>query len=211
LNEANALQTLLPAIQAGKPLQIIVADGGSTDETITVAARYGVEVIQSSCGRPRQMNDAVKHARGEYVLFLHADTLPPSDFTDIVARQLKPGVAAGAFRFALREPIALQGLIVSLTRLRGSLLGMPYGDQGLFLRRALFHAAGAFPEWPILEDVEMIKRLRRVGNLVITRETAATSARRWQQGGVLRTWARHQLILVGHLLGVSPHWLAKLR
>jgi cellulose synthase/poly-beta-1,6-N-acetylglucosamine synthase-like glycosyltransferase len=74
------------------------------------------------------MNDAARHARGEYVLFLHADTLPPPDFTDIIARQFKPGVAAGAFRFALRDPITLQGLIVSLTRLRGSLLGKPYGE-----------------------------------------------------------------------------------
>lgn len=211
LNEATALDTLLPAIQAGKPLQIIVADGGSTDETTSVAARHGVEILHTRRGRARQMNDAAKHARGEYLLFLHADTLPPPDFTDIIARYLSSGVAAGAFRFALREPVVLQGMIEGLTRLRGEMLGLPYGDQGLFLRRALFQATGGFPDWPILEDVEMIKRLRRFGQLVITRETAATSARRWRQGGVLRTWARHQLILAGHSLGVSPQWLAKLR
>jgi rSAM/selenodomain-associated transferase 2/rSAM/selenodomain-associated transferase 1 len=211
LNEASALQTLLPAIEAGSPLQIIVADGGSTDDTTAVAARHGVELIHTPRGRARQMNDAAKIARGEYLLFLHADTLPPPDFTGIIARHLTAGVAAGAFRFALREKFALQGMLVGFTRLRGRVSGMPYGDQGLFLRRRLFHAVGGFPDWPILEDVEMIKRLRRLGQLVITPECAATSARRWLQGGVLRTWARHQLILAGHSLGVSPRRLAKLR
>ncbi len=211
LNEATALQTLLPALQAGKPLQIILADGGSTDDTAAVAARHGVEIIHTPRGRALQMNEAAKHARGEYLLFLHADTLPPSGFTGIIARQLTAGVAAGAFRFALREPVALQGMIEGLTRLRGELFDMPYGDQGLFLRRSLFHALGGFPDWPILEDVEMIKRLRRLGKTIITLETAPTSARRWQQGGVVRTWARHQFILACHALGVSPHRLAKLR
>jgi len=211
LNEAAALQTLLPAVRAGKPAQIIVADGGSTDDTAAVAVQQGAEIIHASRGRARQMNEAAKHARGEHLLFLHADTVPPPDFCNIIARGLTPGVAAGAFRFALREKIALRGMIEGLTRLRGKVLAMPYGDQGLFLRRSLFHAMGGFPDWPILEDVEIIKRLRQLGNLVITPETATTSARRWQQGGVLRTMARHQLILAGHALGVSPQRLAKLR
>lgn len=211
LNEAAALQTLLPAVQAGKPLQIIVADGGSTDDTAAVAAQHGAEIIHAPRGRARQMNEAAKHASGEHLLFLHADTLPPPDFIGIIACVLTPGVAAGAFRFALREKIALQGMIEGLTRLRGKVLAMPYGDQGLFLRRRLFHAIGGFPDWPILEDVEMINRLRHRGQLVITPEAATTSARRWKQGGVLRTWARHQLILAGHALGVSPQRLAKLR
>ena len=211
LNEAAALQMLLPAVLTGKPLQIIVADGGSTDDTAAVAAQHGAEIIHAPRGRARQMNEGAKQARGEHLLFLHADTVPPPDFADIIFRVLTPGVTAGAFRFALREKIALQGMIEGLTRLRGSVLGMPYGDQGLFLRRRLFHAIGGFPDWPILEDVEMIKRLRQLGKLVITQEAASTSARRWQQNGVLNTWARHQLILAGHALGVSPQRLAKLR
>ncbi|MDZ4405345.1 TIGR04283 family arsenosugar biosynthesis glycosyltransferase [Prosthecobacter sp.] len=211
LNEAAALQTLLPAVQAGKPLQIIVTDGGSTDDTAAVAAQHGAEIIHAPRGRARQMNETAKHAHGEYLLFLHADTLPPVNFAEIIFRHLTPGVAAGAFRFALREKIVLQGMIEGFTRLRGKVFAMPYGDQGLFLRRRLFHAIGGFPDWPILEDVEMIKRLRHLGQFVITPEAAATSARRWQQSGVLRTWARHQLILAGHALGVSPQRLAKLR
>lgn len=211
LNEAVALQTLLPAVQSGKPLQIIVADGDSTDGTAEVAALHGVELINAPRGRARQMNTATHHARGEHLLFLHADTLPPPDYTSIIARQITPGVAAGAFRFALREPVALQGIIEGLTRLRGDVFAMPYGDQGLFLRRSVFNIVGGFPDCPILEDVEMVKRLRRIGRLIITPEDAPTSARRWQQSGVLRTCARHQLILTGHALGVSPHRLARLR
>lgn len=211
LEEAAALKTLLPILQAGNPLQIIVADGGSSDETAAVAASHGVEIIRSPRGRAQQMNEAAKHARGEYLLFLHADTLPPQDFTATIASHLTAGVAAGAFRFALAEPVSLRGLIECLTRLRGEVFGTPYGDQGLFLRRSLFHAVGGFPDWPILEDMEMVKRLRRYGKLVITREHAPTSARRWQRGGILSTWARHQLILAGYALGISPQRLAKLR
>ena len=123
-----------------------------------------------------------------------------------------PGVAAGAFRFALlREPVPFQPLIEVLTRLRNSLFTLPFGDQGLFLRRSVFEALGGFPDWPILEDVELVKRLRRTGRVIITPEAARTSARRWQQGGVLRTWARHQLILTGYALGISPHRLTRLR
>ncbi len=211
LNEAAALQTLLPAVRAGKPLQIIVADGGSTDDTAAVAAQHGAKIIQAPRGRARQMNEAANHARGEHLLFLHADTVPPPDFTEIIARVLAPGVAVGAFRFALREKIALQGMIEGLTRLRGKVFATPYGDQGLFLRRSLFHAIGGFPDWPILEDVEMVKRLRRIGRICITAEAAPTSARRWQQGGVLRTFVRHQLILAGFRLGIPPEKLARWR
>ena len=101
-----------------------------------------------------------------------------------------PGIAAGAFRFALRESIPLGSVIESLTRLRGFIRKEPYGNQGLFMRRNVFQAVGGFVNWPILEDVDMVKRLRRVGRICITSETAPTSARRWQQGGVLGTSRR---------------------
>ena len=212
LNEAPALQTLLPALQAAKPQQIIIVDGGSTDSTTAAAAQHGVELLHAPQGRARQMNQAAKQARGESLLFLHADTLPPPDYVRVITRHLAmPGVAAGAFRFALREPMPLKPLIEGLTRLRNSLFTLPFGDQGLFLRRSVFEALGGFPDWPILEDVELVKRLRRTGRVIITPETAPTSARRWQQGGVLRTWARHQLILTGYALGISPHRLTRLR
>lgn len=211
LNESTALDALLPVLQAARPHEILVADGGSTDGTPEVAARHGAHVLPAPRGRARQMNTAASIASGEHLLFLHADTTPPPDYPAVVARTLFPAIAAGAFRFALREEIALGPLIDRLTRLRGALFGLPYGDQGLFLRRSVFTALDGFPDWPILEDVEIVKRLRRIGRIVITSEMAPTSARRWREGGVLRTWLRHRLVMGGHLLGIPPAWLAGLR
>lgn len=207
INEANALHALLPMLQAAKPHEILIADGGSTDATPEVAVRHGARVIHSPRGRARQMNHAAQTASGEFLLFLHADTTPPPDYPSVILRTSSPGIAAGAFRFALREKIPLGSVIEHLTRLRGSVLTMPYGDQGLFLRRSVFQALGGFAEWPILEDVDMVKRLRRMGRVCITPEAAPTSARRWQQDGVIRTFLRHQLILAGYRLGVPPERL----
>lgn len=211
LNEAAALDALLPALQAAKPHEILIADGGSTDGTSEVATRHSTRVIHSPRGRARQMNHAALSASGEFLLFLHADTTPPPEYARIITRTLAPGIAAGAFHFQLRESIPLGGIIEHLTRLRGTVLEMPYGDQGLFLRRSVFQALGGFREWPILEDVELVKRLRRLGRVRITPEAAPTSARRWRQSGVLRTFWRHQLILAGHWLGVPPERLARWR
>ena len=157
------------------------------------------------------MNHAAQAVSGEFLLFLHADTAPPPDYPQIIARTMSPGIAAGAFSFALREQIPFGAVIEHLTRLRGSVLAMPYGDQGLFLRRSLFQALGGFREWPILEDVDMVKRLRLMGRVCITPEAAFTSARRWQQGGTIRTFLSHQMILIGHRLGVPPERLAHWR
>lgn len=211
INEATALNALLPILQAAKPHEILIADGGSTDATSEVAVRHGAQVIHSPRGRARQMNHAAQTASGEFLLFLHADTTPPPDYPSVIVRTLSPGIAAGAFRFALREKIPFSSVIEHLTRLRGSVLTMPYGDQGLFLRRSVFQSLGCFAEWPILEDVDMVKRLRRMGRVCITPEAAPTSARRWQQNGVIRTFLRHQLILVGHRLGVPPERLVRWR
>lgn len=211
INEAAALDSLLPMLQQTEPHEILIADGGSTDGTPEVATRHGTRVIHSPRGRALQMNHAAQTASGEFLLFLHADTTPPPEYARIIMRTLVPGVAAGAFRFELSERIRLGGIIERLTRLRGSLLELPYGDQGLFLRRSVFQALGGFREWPILEDVDLVKRLRRLGRVRITPEAASTSARRWQQSGVLRAFWRHQLILAGHRLGVPPERLVRWR
>lgn len=212
LNEAENLKRLLPMLQAAQPLEILIADGGSTDATSTVAQQHGTCFLPNERGRARQMNAAAKQARGEHLLFLHADTDPPPHFCELIAQQLDgAGTAAGAFRFALREDVTGKSIIEKLVAWRCAKRHLPYGDQGLFLRRSIFNAQGGFPDWPILEDVHLVRQLRSVGRIVITEEPAPTSARRWQSGGVVRTFWRHQLILLGHHLGVPPERLAKLR
>jgi rSAM/selenodomain-associated transferase 2 len=212
LNEAENLRRLLPQLAAGQPHEILVADGGSRDDTAQVAASLGATVIAAPRGRARQMNAAAARATGEHLLFLHADTDPPQDFAKLVADTLdRVGTAAGAFRFALREPIPGGFLVERGVALRCALRQLPYGDQGLFLRRHLFQALGGFPDWPLLEDLELVRRLRRLGRIAVTDEAAPTSSRRWREAGLIRTFLRHQSILLAHALGASPERLMALR
>ncbi len=209
LNEAANLARLLPALNAAAPHEIIIADGGSSDETAAVTARFGARHVRTAKGRGAQMNAAAATATGELLLFLHADTDPPEAFPEIVRKTLMvPGTGAAAFGFRLREPFAGRSLVEALVSLRCRWSRLPYGDQGLFLRRSLFIASGGYPEWPILEDVAFVRRLRSIGCVRTTKEAASTSSRRWQTCGVIRTFLRHQLILTGYALGVSPERLA---
>jgi len=211
-DEAENLTRLLPRIAAARPHQILVADGGSDDNTVAVAQSLGATVVRADRGRGQQMNAAADAATGEFLLFLHADTDPPEQFPAIIFGTLaRATVAAGAFRFALRESVAGGALIEMGVGLRCALRQLPYGDQGLFVRRTLFQSLGGFREWPILEDLEMVRRLRALGRIVITSEAAPTSSRRWREGGVIRTFLRHQFILLAYFLGAKPESLVAAR
>ena len=223
-NEAENLAKLLPRLHASRPLEILVADGGSSDDSQSIAECHGARIIPDpsfiihhssfilSSQRARQMNTAARAATGDFLLFLHADTTPPENFPQIIRDTMaKTEVIAGAFRFALSGSLLAKGVIEKLVALRCVLWHSPYGDQGLFLRRSVFEAQGGFPEWPILEDVHFVRQLKRLGRIAITSQAALTSARRWQQHGVLRTFLQHQMILGAYQLGVPPEQLAKLR
>lgn len=205
LNEATNLRELLPGIVAAEPHEILVADGGSTDETAAVARSFGARVVHAERGRGRQMNAAASVATGEHLLFLHADTDPPENFPSLVSNVLEcAAISGGAFKFRLREPVAGGALIEWGVALRCALHRLPYGDQGLFVRRALFEVIGGFHDKPLLEDLEMVRRLGAIGRIVITREVAATSSRRWREAGTIRTFLHHQRILIVHSLGLRP-------
>jgi rSAM/selenodomain-associated transferase 2/rSAM/selenodomain-associated transferase 1 len=211
LNEAEILKTTLLAVLEGQPEEVIVADGGSADRTVEVARTLGVAVVQSSRGRGCQMNAGARMASAAQLLFLHADTLPPLGFREVVGATLaRPDVAAGAFAFEIREPMRHRRTVERLVAARCRWLGNPFGDQGLFVRRDLFEALGGFVDWPLLEDVEIQRRLKRHGRLSIAREAAATSGRRWQARGVWPTLWLNLRIMVGYYLGVSVERLARL-
>ncbi len=158
------------------------------------------------------MNHAAAMATGEFLLFLHADTMPPADYPQVIIRVLQsPATSAGAFRFELSGNLRCAPMIEALVNLRCRLLGTPYGDQGLFMRRRIFRHLGRFPAWPVLEDLHMVRRLKRLGPVRIASQSARTSTRRWEKGGTIRTFLRHQLMLAAYRLGIPARHIARLR
>ncbi len=185
--------------------EVIVVDGGSRDDTMAGAARAGARVERSSRGRALQQNRGAALARGEVLLFLHADTCLPRGYVGHVFETLMdPRIVVGAFRFRADRQGCLMRLVAFLTNIRARYFHLPYGDQALFIRRALFESIGGFPETAIAEDLLLVKRLAGRGRIGIAPAEAVTSARRWDRFGVARTTIINQMILAGCLVGFSP-------
>jgi rSAM/selenodomain-associated transferase 2/rSAM/selenodomain-associated transferase 1 len=211
LNEAAKITDTLESVNAGRPHEVILVDGGSTDGTPDIAKQLGALILKSPPGRARQMNAGAASATGEILLFLHADTQLPPDWIQPVTRSLqKPGVAAGAFRFKISGTFPGKSLVEGTTNWRSRRLQNPYGDQGVFMRRALFEALGGYADMPIMEDFDLVRRLRRRGRVDTLEEAATTSGRRWQALGVFRTTLVNHAVVTGYHLGVSPAKLARL-
>ncbi len=211
LNEAGQITDAIVSAKQGVPHEIIVADGASADATGALAREAGATVLHSQSGRARQMNAGAARATGNVLLFLHADTRLPQGYAVAVTRTLhQPRVAAGAFRFRIGAEFPGRRLVERATNLRSRWLGMPYGDQALFLRRSLFEEMGGFSDLPIMEDYEFVRRLRRHGRVAIADAEAVTSGRRWLRLGAFRTTLINSIALGGYHLGVSPANLAKL-
>jgi len=210
LNEAKHLFQCLEKVNEGFDVEAIVVDGGSTDCTEQLVNGFS-HFMKCEKGRAAQQNAGAAAASGEILLFLHADTELPANWDFIVRSALeKQWVSLGAFRFAVKERLTGIGAVEWGTNIRSRLFGMPYGDQGFFLRRDTFEAIGGFPDQTILEDVELVRRARRLGKIVTVQEKVLTSGRRWQKCGVFRTTMINQLILLGAALGVPPHKLRRL-
>ena len=157
------------------------------------------------------MNTGAAAAAGDILVFLHADTLLPENFShQIVSALNQNGVAAGAFRLAINSTRAGIRIIECMANLRSRLLQLPYGDQALFINKQVFETVNGFPEQPLLEDVALIRKLKQLGSITIADGKVSTSARRWQRLGILRTTLINQYILIGYGFGVDIEKLAML-
>jgi rSAM/selenodomain-associated transferase 2/rSAM/selenodomain-associated transferase 1 len=210
LNEAANIKATLRAAIEGDPYEVLVVDGGSSDDTARLAREAGAVVISSSPGRSQQMNAGAARALGATLLFLHADTiLSPGYAAAVVAALREAGVIAGAFRFQIDQSVKGKSLLEWSTNLRSRWLQMPYGDQGLFLKRSTFEQLGGFAEMPIMEDYEFVRRIRRLGRIITLPLPARTSGRRWQRLGIIRTTLINVLMIVGYHTKIPPARLAK--
>ena len=211
LNEARAIGATLDAAARVKgDVEVIVVDGGSADETVAVARARGARVVTSARGRGAQMHAGALAARGEVFWFLHADTLAPADAAGCIARALEdPRAVGGNFRIRFDgSGPAARFLTWLYPRLR--LLGLAYGDSGLFVRRAAYERAGGFKPFPVFEDLDLLRALWRQGRFVQAEACVVTSSRRFEGRSFGLTFARWSLLQGLYWLGVSPHTLARL-
>lgn len=199
LNEEKALPATLARINSQQGLlETIVVDGGSTDASQQILREAGnIKLLSAGRGRARQMNAGADMAQGEWLLFLHADTLLPADaLLEILSRGAQSGVQAGCFRHRFSDGGLLLSLISKLHNWRFRRGGIIYGDQAFFIRRELFNRLGGFPLVPILEDVQLSEQLVAITRPVMLDKTVITDSRKFVQRGVIRSFLEVAIILI---------------
>ena len=211
LNEAAGIGPTLQALAALRASghEVIVVDGGSADATVHIAQPLADRVVAGPRGRARQMNAGAAVAQGKVLLFLHADTLLPAGADALIAQALARGARWGRFDVRISGGAWLFPLIASLMNLRSRLSGIATGDQAIFVERNLFTQLGGYADQPLMEDIELSRRLRAVAQPACLRQRVLTSGRRWQQHGVWRTvWLMWRLRW-RYWRGVPPDVLAR--
>lgn len=212
-NEGKTIvNTLRHVLKPNDPnVEIILADGGSTDNTKTLAAKHGVTVLDSPPGRAACQNFGAKKSKGDILLFLHSDTLLPPNWNDLIRNSLQnPKVLVSCFKFQVNERLTLISAVEYLTNIRSKYKKLPYGDQALHMRKSVFDRLGGFPAQEFMEDFSLMKKVRKLGDVHTIDVPATTSARRWMKNGVVYTTTFNQFVIVGYNLGISAEDLRKL-
>jgi rSAM/selenodomain-associated transferase 2 len=199
-NEAGHIEDALAALQPLRRngVEIIVVDAGSADGTANLARPQSDQVIIASRGRARQMNAGAAAARGDLLIFLHADTRLPATAEVAVRTTVQAGQRAwGRFDIRIAGSLRLLSVVAALANLRSRLTGIATGDQAIFVRREAFFAVGGYPDLPLMEDIVLSARLKELGPPACLRARVVTSGRRWEQRGLWRTiwlmwWLRLQ-------------------
>lgn len=216
LDAENGLTATLDALEDARvtalDFEVIIADGGSRDGTLAVARQAGVPVIAATGGRGGQLAAGALAAQGAWLLFLHADTVPQPGWPEAVAEFMAAAEnrrRAAAFRFVLDDDARAARRLEAVVAWRGRRLGLPYGDQGLLISRAFYDALGGYRPLPIMEDVDLVRRIGR-RRLLILEQPAATSAGRYRRSGYLARSTRNLSCLGLYWVGVPTRWIVRL-
>ena len=210
-DKVNALIEHLYNQQTDEDYEIIIVEGSQTRETMSVIQHREVVVLLSEPGRGRQMNAGAAVARGEILIFLHADTHIPVNALYRIGHILKQKhYVGGAFDLAISSHKLVFKIIAKVASLRSRFTRIPYGDQIIFLRKDYFIKIGGYKEIPLMEDVELMQRIKRQGDKIcILTDKVVTSPRRWEKEGIIFCTLRNWIILTLYLIGISPNKLAK--
>lgn len=211
LDERPRLPELLEQLTAlaRDDVEILLVDGGSSDGSAAFARSMGFAVLESGRGRAHQMNAGAKATSGDILLFLHADTRLPSDAITQVRQALVHGAVWGRFDVRIDGDSACLRVVAASMNARSRLTGIATGDQAVFVTRAAFESVGGFPDQPLMEDIELSRRLKRIANPACLRGPAITSGRRWQTRGVWRTILLMWRLRCSYWLGARAETLAK--
>jgi rSAM/selenodomain-associated transferase 2 len=211
LNEAHSIGKTLDAARRFSDLaEIIIVDGGSRDETISIAEDYDARILKAARGRGSQMRAGVFHAKGEILWFLHADTIPPPDAIEQILNALSDSSAVGG-NFTISfdgEKRAARFLAWLYPQLRK--INLCYGDSAIFVRRAVYEKVGGFEPFPIFEDLDLFGKLRGEGQMINLSAKVTTSSRRFEKRNFAFVFARWMFLQGLYWLGVSPYFLDKL-
>ncbi len=193
-----------------REMEIIVVDGDPAGSTIEQISSPSIRTMTAPRGRALQQNAGADRARGAVLLFLHADTRLPRDFYDLIMEALDQGFSGGAFNLHIDSTHPVIQLVSAVAAFRSRITKIPYGDQAIFLKKALFHRIHGFDEIPLMEDIALMQKIKKSRSpFKILPQTASTSARRWVQQGIVFTMIRNPVLALLYYLGVSPRILAR--
>ncbi len=211
LNEAPTLSEfltqLIQSIDSIDDVEIIISDGGSTDDTLMLAKQFPITLLNSRQGRATQMNFGARQAKGIWLIFLHADTFLPKNWQTLIAGS---NCNWGRFNVRLSGKHWLLRIIETMMNSRSCLTSIATGDQAIFFRKHFFHSIGNYPDIPLMEDIAISKKAKASSKLACIKVPVVTSSRRWQQKGIIRTILLMSLLRFAFWVGIKPNTLHRL-